>query len=567
MFPQIFGKYVLEREIAAGGMARVFLATLRGAEGFEKRLVVKQIRPELAADGAFVQRFVGEAKTAVGLSHPNIVPVFELGVEQGVYYIAMEYCPGVTLAEVLFETGPLEPDEGAYVGAEVCRALDYAHRRASIVHRDVTPRNVLIDDEGAIRLIDFGIAAPVEASSGRAREVFGSPGHMPPEQLRGEELGPPADVFAVAVLLVEAWTGEPPFRRATPQASAEALRKTPARIDEKTPELAPLAEVIANSLALSVKRRPAHAEELGQKLREFLRSADTVAIARRLAERIDLVRKEQRRSGSDARRSSAPPPADKRLSEPGETPKTPSVRTQEAMPPITRTFAARDELVVWTRRLSSVPPGPDGKRASAPTLNLAASTGEERLGGPWRRAVAVGAGLLLAAAAGFALSSEQARPVEAKADAGQALPSPLEARGTEPAALTAEPLPLPVPAASENPKPLHERSPSPSGRHSAPRVPASAPTAEPEPPPPAVASATLRLTADPPAMVSVEGGGFEQTSTTPVRGLSLKPGAYRVTFRNETYRSPVATRVVLEPGAERSVHADFRAAEPQITQK
>src|SRR6185503_21299935 len=198
MFPQIFGKYVLEREIAAGGMARVFLATLRGAEGFEKRLVVKQIRPELAADEAFVQRFVGEAKTAVELSHPNIVPVFELGVEQGVYYIAMEYCPGVTLADVLFETGPLEPEEGAYVGAEVCRALDYAHRRASIVHRDVTPRNVLVDPEGMVRLIDFGIASPVADGAGAERgSVFGSPGHMPPEQLAGAPLTPAADVFAV----------------------------------------------------------------------------------------------------------------------------------------------------------------------------------------------------------------------------------------------------------------------------------------------------------------------------------------------------------------------------------
>src|SRR5262245_24098133 len=190
MFPQIFGKYVLEREIAAGGMARVFLATLRGAVGFEKRLVVKQIRAELANDDAFVRRFVEEAKTSVELSHPNIVPVYELGVEQGVYYIAMELCEGVTLAEVLGETGPLEPEEGAYLGVEICRALDYAHRRAGVVHRDVTPRNVLIDEEGAVRLIDFGIAAPVSLDATGRHEIFGSPGHMPPEQLRGERLTP-----------------------------------------------------------------------------------------------------------------------------------------------------------------------------------------------------------------------------------------------------------------------------------------------------------------------------------------------------------------------------------------
>src|SRR5450432_3302219 len=153
MFPQIFGKYVLEREIAAGGMARVYLATLRGAVGFEKRLVVKQIRTELASDEAFVTRFVEEAKTAVELSHPNIVPVYELGVEQGVYFIAMELAHGVTLSELLHEGGPLSPEEGAYLGVETCRALDYAHRRAGVVHRDVTPRNVIIDEEGAVRLI------------------------------------------------------------------------------------------------------------------------------------------------------------------------------------------------------------------------------------------------------------------------------------------------------------------------------------------------------------------------------------------------------------------------------
>src|SRR5882672_8936416 len=172
MFPQVFGKYVLERPIALGGMASVYLATLRGAGGFEKKLVVKQIRTELASDEAFIRRFVEEAKTTVELSHPNIVPVYELGVEQGVYYLAMELCDGVTLGDLLRAEKRLSPDEGAYVGIEICRALDYAHRKAGIVHRDVTPRNVLIDEEGGVRLIDFGIAARAHVGD---VEVFGSP--------------------------------------------------------------------------------------------------------------------------------------------------------------------------------------------------------------------------------------------------------------------------------------------------------------------------------------------------------------------------------------------------------
>src|SRR5579859_2142091 len=134
MYPQVFGKYMLERELARGGMARVVLATLRGAGGFEKRLVVKQIRDELACDDDFVRRFVLEAKTTVNLAHPNIVPVYELGVELGTYFLAMEFVEGASLAELLRASDPavrasplegcdaaragLGPDEVAYVGVE-----------------------------------------------------------------------------------------------------------------------------------------------------------------------------------------------------------------------------------------------------------------------------------------------------------------------------------------------------------------------------------------------------------------------------------------------------------------
>src|SRR5277367_6841135 len=211
MYPQVFGKYILERELGRGGMARILLATLRGAGGFEKKLVVKQIRDELLVDSEFVRRFVEEAKTTVALSHPNIVPVYELGVEQGTYFLAMELVVGVSISELL--EGPvLSPEEGAYVGVEVCRALDYAHRRMQVVHRDITPRNVMVDEEGQVKLIDFGIAARASVAG---HDVFGTPGHMPPEQLRREAISPATDIFAVAVLLMELWGGEPPFRRKT----------------------------------------------------------------------------------------------------------------------------------------------------------------------------------------------------------------------------------------------------------------------------------------------------------------------------------------------------------------
>ncbi len=333
MYPQVFGKYVLERELARGGMARVVLATLRGAGGFEKRLVVKQIRDELATDNEFVRRFVEEAKTTVSLSHPNIVPVYELGVEQGTYFLAMELVEGVSVAELLRERNEdgsrrvLTPEEGAYVGMEVCRALDYAHRRMKVVHRDITPRNVMIDDEGQIKLIDFGIAAPALVAG---QEILGSPGHMAPEQLDGGELGPPTDIFAVAVFLMEAWTGVAPFRRATPEECAVAVREPHPMPSDFDPRLLPLDEQISRALSIDPRERQQEASELARALRLFLQGVDVADIARALGDRV-----------RDLRESAAVPSPPSRATGP-----RPSLASHGDLG--TRTFAAREEAMRWS---------------------------------------------------------------------------------------------------------------------------------------------------------------------------------------------------------------------------
>src|ERR1700678_4462212 len=288
MYPQVFGKYVLERELATGGMARVLLATLRGAGGFEKKLVVKQIRDELAVDHEFVQRFVEEAKTTVALSHPNIVPVYELGIEMGTYYLAMELVDGVSVDHLLTrsESGAklwLSPEEGAYIGVEVCRALDYAHRRMQVAHRDITPRNVMVDEEGQVKLIDFGIAARASVAG---HDVFGTPGHMPPEQMRREEIGPATDVFAVAVLLMELWSGQPPFRRKTPGESLAQMHAPHPKPSDTDPRLAPLDAVIAKAMSLAPADRRQQADELGRALRKFLQDVDQGDLERGLGERV-----------------------------------------------------------------------------------------------------------------------------------------------------------------------------------------------------------------------------------------------------------------------------------------
>lgn len=346
MYPQVFGKYVLERELSRGGMARVLLATLRGAGGFEKRLVVKQIRDELAYDQQFVRRFVEEAKTTVALSHPNIVPVYELGVEAGTYFLAMELVEGLSIAELLRERREdgqrrvLTPEEGAYVGMEVCRALEYAHRRMKVVHRDITPRNVMLDEEGQVKLIDFGIAAPARVAG---HEILGSPGHMPPEQVAGKELGPPTDLFAVAVLLMEAWTGVAPFRRATPEECDAAMREKHPRPSDFDPRLAPLDDAIGRAMKLDPKDRQQEASDLGRALRSFLAGMDPQDVARALGDRVRDVRTgnslpEPSMRGGNAARSVQP--------------------SQQDIG--TKTFAARDEALRWSR-----PPAEELEEAGA----------------------------------------------------------------------------------------------------------------------------------------------------------------------------------------------------------
>lgn len=578
MFPQIFGKYVLERELASGGMARVFLATLRGAGGFEKRLVVKQIRPELASDQSFIQRFVAEAKTTVELSHANIVPVYELGAEQGVYYIAMELCAGVSLAELL-RAGPVSPAEGAYIGVEICRALDYAHRKAGIVHRDVTPRNVMIDAEGMVKVIDFGIASPASAAGSGA--LLGSPGHMAPEQLRPGPVTPAADVFAVAVLLIEIWSGEPPFRRESFAASADALREPPPPLARTDARLAALEPLIAAALALAPEQRPRTAEELARPLREFLRQDDLGDLARRLGERVgELLR------GGAATPPSAPGATSTELSADGRADRSSELPTC--------TFAARPALLTWTAKIESVPPeaGPHtssaaaalGSGLTAPSDAARASerSSDRRAARPVITALAIGVALLVGLGArawlqpsrraGADVLAMPPRPAPTSethaAPASPALPDPFSRVSVAPAADasagSAFTPPASLPASAPAPRPSTPGTPAAAAtKPVAARAPASrteaatAPRRAPSP----VPSAHLQLTADPPAWVEIDA---TRVGRTPLSALPVTPGRHAIRFENPLLGERLEAQVIVEPRGSARVHADFSSASPQV---
>lgn len=204
-------------------MAEVFLARLVGIEGFEKRVVLKRVLPHLSGDARFLQRFIDEARVAAALSHPNIVQIFELGEQHGQYFIAMEHVDGRNLKDVakrLFTREERVPVEHAVrIGAAVLDALHYAHTRVDaagrpleVVHRDVSPANVLVSFEGVVKLIDFGIARHTERPERtNPGTVVGKAGYMAPEQMRGERVDARTDVFACAATLFHVVTGVLPF--------------------------------------------------------------------------------------------------------------------------------------------------------------------------------------------------------------------------------------------------------------------------------------------------------------------------------------------------------------------
>lgn len=215
--PKAYGNFELEERIAVGGMAEIFRAKKKGAEGFEKELVIKRILPHYSEDEAFVTMFKDEAKIAANLNHANIVQIYEFDQCEGSFYIAMEYIEGKDLKRIL-DAGrkrkkPVLPAECVYVIAQVADALHYAHTRAwegqqlNIVHRDVSPHNIIVSFDGDVKLMDFGIAkAAARSTKTQAGTVKGKCAYMSPEQARGLDLDGRSDLFSLGICLWEMLT-------------------------------------------------------------------------------------------------------------------------------------------------------------------------------------------------------------------------------------------------------------------------------------------------------------------------------------------------------------------------
>jgi len=295
--PIPFGKYLLLDRVSVGGMAEVFKAKAFGVEGFEKILAIKRILPNMIEDEDFIEMFIDEAKIAGQLNHANVCQIFELGRFDKAHYIAMEYISGKDLLQIMSvfqrrqETFPLSV--AGFIVAKLCEGLDYAHRKRdpggntlNIIHRDVSPQNVLVSFDGEIKLIDFGIAKARYRSSKTAAGVLkGKFGYMSPEQVRGLRLDRRSDIFALGTLLYEMVAGIRLFVAESDFSTLEKVRNVdvspPTRYNPGIPP--ELERIIMKALARTPEGRYQWANELQEELQAFMLMQKPLMTTKRLA--------------------------------------------------------------------------------------------------------------------------------------------------------------------------------------------------------------------------------------------------------------------------------------------
>jgi serine/threonine-protein kinase len=269
-------RYEIQRRIAQGGMAEVFLAQ---DQLLQRPVALKALFPEYAREPSFVERFRREAQSAAGLSHPNIVAIYDWGQEAGTYYIVMELVQGRSLRDLIRADSPLDPNQTAEIGAEIAAALAYAHR-SGLVHRDVKPGNVLITPTGNVKVTDFGIArAGTSDALTQTGSVMGTATYFSPEQAQGHPVDGRSDVYSLGVVLYEMVTGVAPFTGDTPVAVAyKHVREAPVPPSRRNPDVpADLEQVILTAMHKDPDLRYQSAEDLRADLLRFRRGRPLAA--------------------------------------------------------------------------------------------------------------------------------------------------------------------------------------------------------------------------------------------------------------------------------------------------
>jgi serine/threonine-protein kinase len=261
----INGRYRVEGRLGVGGMSTVLLAL---DERLERHVAVKLLAEHLADDPTFVSRFRREALAAARLVHPNIVQVFDSGFDQSAHqhFIVMEYVPGQSCAEILRDRGHLDIEQADDIITQACRGLDYAHRNG-VVHRDVKPGNLLVSESGVVKLADFGIArATGQSSITQVGSVLGTAAYLSPEQARGEEAGPQADLYSLGVVAYQLLSGRLPYEaNSLAELALKQQRESPIPLQRINPHVpTALSEAVAVTISVVPEERPRTAGELAE---------------------------------------------------------------------------------------------------------------------------------------------------------------------------------------------------------------------------------------------------------------------------------------------------------------
>jgi len=273
------GRYRIIRKLGAGGMANVYLAE---DQELGRRVAIKILNERHANDDQFVERFRREAKNAAGLSHPNIVSIYDRGEAEGTYYIAMEYLDGRSLKELIVGRGPAPVHVAIDYTRKILDALRFSHRNG-IVHRDIKPHNVIVDAEGRVKVTDFGIARSGTSQMTEAGSIVGTAQYLSPEQARGEAVDPRSDLYSLGIVMYELLTGTAPFTGDSPVEIAmkhiSAIPEPPSSIRPDIPEDLDL--VVLRALAKTPEERYPSAEEMDK---DLARVAQGLAVSRETEE-------------------------------------------------------------------------------------------------------------------------------------------------------------------------------------------------------------------------------------------------------------------------------------------
>lgn len=297
------GRYQINGFIGEGGMSHVWRAL---DQNTGKNVAVKVLREEYSEDESFIRRFDREAQAASRMSHPNIVNLLDVGVEEdGTRYLVMEYVQGKTLKRFIQESGALRPEIAAQIIIRVLAALQHAHQNG-VVHRDIKPQNILIDKEGTVKVADFGIARMANAQTVNQTDesVMGSVYYFSPEQARGAAVDARSDIYSVGVVFYEMLTGKVPFTGDTPVAIAmQHLQTAPIPPAEVNPSVSSALDfVVLHAMEKKPRRRYQTAEEMLRDVRLAMEHPDTILAAREEAERREKAERERERRDKSVRR-------------------------------------------------------------------------------------------------------------------------------------------------------------------------------------------------------------------------------------------------------------------------